>query len=216
MKTMKIAVCGILLVALAGVAAAATPEKGTNLLAFQFSEGSVDLVDVEGGTGYLTSANFVTHPELGGLVQWSYFLTDEYAISVSGGIGYFSESDKPGTNALPADPDRKYTQTSWQARVGGDRYAHINDRFSVFAGPGIQVWSGKWKYEAGTTTQESQNALRIALQGRFGVHVRWNESVGMFAHLGHYLGRVSAEENGAKTSWWASGRDGAGGVAVSF
>ena len=139
MKALKLALLVVLLVALTGVASAAGFQKGSNVVALQLTEGVADLVGPEAG-GYVTA---YSHSEIGGQVQFWHFFQEEYALTLSGGIGCFGETDAPGTDAASGAGDTKYTQSSWQVRLGGDRVAKINDRFSVFAGPGIQVWSGK-------------------------------------------------------------------------
>ena len=209
-------VLGVLcMLAVAGVATAAPLQKGSTMFALQIGETATDLVDIESG-GYLTSANFVAHPDLTVSAQFWHFLTNDYSVSLGGGIGFFSETDKPGSNAPPASPDLKYTQSSWHVRLGGDRWGMISDRFQVFAGPGIQVSSGKWKFDDGVTTTTSQNTTVIALEGRMGAHIRCSDRIGIAAHLGHYIGYASASSNGAKTHWWASGHDGSAGIAFTF
>lgn len=210
-------VLGVLcMLAVAGVASAAVPQKGTTMFAVQVGETATDLVDVVASDGYLTSANFATHPDLTVSAQLWRFLSNEYALSLSGGIGFFSETDEPGDAALPGSPNLKYTQSSWRVRLGGDRWGHISDRFQVFAGPGIQMSSGKWKFDDGTTTTESENTTVIGIEGRMGARIMWTDKVGMIAHLGHYLGYASASASGAKTHWWASGHDGAAGLLITF
>ncbi|HET7226504.1 MAG TPA: hypothetical protein VFK69_12405 [Candidatus Eisenbacteria bacterium] len=209
-------VFGVLcMLVVAGAATAAPPQKGSTLFALQIGETATDLVDLESG-GYLTSANFVAHPDLTVSAQLWHFLTNDYAVSLGGGIGFFSETDKPGSNAPPASPDLKYTQSSWRVRLGGDRWGTISDRFQVFAGPGIQVSGGKWKFDDGTTTTTSQNTTVFALEGRIGAHLRCGDRAGIVMQLGHYIGYASASSNGAKTHWWASGHDGSAGLAITF
>ena len=59
--------------------------------------------------------------------------------------------------------------------------------------------------------------MRIALEGRVGIHMAWTDRVGAFCQLGHYVGyAASAEDKGAKATWWPSGTDGAFGLAVKF
>src|SRR5258706_10958459 len=216
MRLVRITGAAALLLSLSsvsGVAVAKTAAEHPNLLAVQLIEGDVDLVNQEAG-GYLPSFGGGLR-ELGIQVQWCHFLNTEYAVAVSGGLGWAGETDKPGGGAPPLAPDFKYTQSSWQVRVGGDRWAHINDRFALFAGPGIQIWSGKWKTEAGATL-ESENTTRLALEGRLGFHLKWTDKIGAFGQLGHYIGHASAEQRGAKAGWWSSGHDGAAGVVFTL
>ena len=216
MKALKLALLTASLVALTGVASAAGFEKGSNLFALQLTEGVADLVSPS-AAGYVTAW---AHSEIGGQVQFWHFFSPDYALALSAGIGYFGETDAPGTYAAPGDGDTKYTQSSWQVRLGGDRVAKINDRFTVFAGPGIQVWSGDFKFVSGMpagSDWESEAVLRVALEGRMGIHMAWTDKVGGFCQLGHYFGYASsAEDHGAKATWWPSGHDGAFGIAMKF
>jgi hypothetical protein len=212
-KALKLAFLVASLVALTGAASAAGFEKGSSLFALQLTEGVADLATAD--AGYVSAYD---HSEVGAQAQYWYFFQEDYALTLSGGIGFFSEAGQPGDDAPAGAPEGKYTQSSWQARLGGDRVAKINDRFHLFVGPGIQVWSGKGKFEniGGSYSYESPNTMRIALEGRIGVHMAWSDRVGGFCQLGHYLGWASAEENGAKATWWPSGLDGAFGLAVRF
>ena len=102
-------------------------------------------------------------------------------------------------------------------RLGADHVAKINDRFHIFAGPGIQIWSGKPKFEQGSSSAEGVKTMRIALEGRVGIHMAWTDKVGGFCQLGHYIGyAASAQDEGAKATWWPSGHDGAFGIALKF
>ena len=212
MKAMQFVLCVVLIVVPAGMASAAGLEKGSNLFAVQLTEGVADLVGPE-ADGFVSAYD---HSELGGQVQFWHLLSDEYAFNLSGGIGFFSETDKPGTGAPGAD-DFKYTQSSWSARVGGDRLAKLGGRMLLFAGPGLQIWSGKPKFESGSTSTEGAQTLRIAAEGRIGLMMAWSDNVGLVCQLGHYIGYASStEDRGAKATWWPSGHDGAVGIAFKF
>jgi hypothetical protein len=217
MKALKLGLSIVLLVTVAGLASAAGFEKGSNLFAVQLTEGVADLVQPVNGAGYVTAW---AHSELGGQVQFWHFFSEEYALTVAGGIGYFGETDKPGTTAGTGAKATKYTQNSWQVRLGGDRVAKINDRIHLFVGPGIQVWSGESKFVSGVSRDQdwkSKAAMRIAAEGRVGFHLAYNDKVGMTCQLGHYFGYASSTaDKGAKATWWPSGHDGAVGIAFKF
>src|SRR5262249_21312739 len=145
------------------------------------------------------------HSEWGGGLQFQRLLSENWALAISGGIGTTSETDKPGTNSPPATEEFKYSQSSWNIRVGADYFAHISPSFHLFVGPGIQYWTGHGKFESGAASVESQDAKRWALNGRLGAHVALGSKVALQGHLGHYLGKASAEEDGAKASWSPTG-----------
>ena len=210
MRLVRIAGAAALLLTIAGLSSAAPIQKGSSILAIQVTEGNVSLSEPSGN--YLTS--FPSAPnEIGLQAQWWKFLREEYAVNVSGGIGMYSEKDE---SSDPLDPEVKYTQSSWQVRVGGDRVAHVNDRFHIFFGPGIQFWTGKWKLESGGSEFEAEATKRLALNGRIAVHLKCGESFGLFGQIGHYFGYAWAADGDAKTHWWATGHDGAGGLAFNW
>lgn len=216
MKAVKVALACVLLVAASGVASAARFEKGSNLLSVQLTEGVADLVDPSAAGGWMGAYD---HTELGAQVQFWHFLADGAALSVSGGVGFFGETDKPG-EAVTDGTDFKYTQSSWQVRLGADRFAKLNDHLTIFGGPGVQFWQGKAKFDGGPgafiPALESTNVTRWALEGRLGMHLALTGQVGMFCQLGHYFGYATASDKGSKTTWWPSGHDGAVGLAFAF
>lgn len=209
----------LLLLLIAAAANAAPIQKGTSILAIQITEGTADLIS-PGSLGYVSAYD---HSELGVQVQYWRLVHDDCAFNLSGGIGFFKETDEPGSTASPGGEDFKYTQSSWQVRVGMDRVAHLSDRIHLFAGPGLQVWSGKAKFSGGPFPAgpevETGKTLRFAAQGRIGLHVKMGESAGVFAQLGHYFGYATAKDEtdeDAKAKWWPSGHDGAAGLAFTF
>jgi len=210
MRLVRIAGAAALLLSIAGLSSAAPIQNGSSILAFQVTEGNVTLAQPSGN--YLTS--FPSAPnEIGLQAQFWHFLREEYAFNVSGGVGFYSEKDE---SSDPLDPEVKYTQSSWNVRVGGDRVAHINPRFHIFFGPGIQYWSGKWKVDNGTTSFEAEPTNRLALSGRLAIHLKMGESLGLFGQLGHYFGYAWSSDGDAKTHWWGSGHDGSGGLAFNW
>jgi hypothetical protein len=188
-------------------------KKGTTVLSFQLAHGDGDFVSAEDGNGFITSYQ---NSEWGGQAQIQHLITQNWAFAASFGLGTFKETDEAGVNA-PGDPDFEYSQSSWNVRFGFDRVAHISPGFHLYAGPGIQVWSGKQKRDFGVgPVLESESTSRISLNGRMGVHVSLNETIGLNGHLGGFIGRASADDAGAKAHWTASGNEGAVGLAFRF
>ncbi|HEY3215583.1 MAG TPA: hypothetical protein VGK93_03730 [Candidatus Eisenbacteria bacterium] len=214
MRATRVIGCTIAALAIAGMASAATIRKGSSILAIQLNEGKADLSD----GNIFAFAN----TEMGVQAQFWHFMTDEYAFNVSAGIGYYREAQKgdPSVlNPITGEPDFRddiYTQDSWQFRVGGDRWGRINDRFHVFAGPGIQVWGGKFKVERSSGDFESPSTTRYGLSGRLGVLLHLGESFGMVGQLGHYWAYATVKNGPATLKWTPSGRDGALGVTFHF
>ena len=203
----------------AGVAGAAGGSSfggGGSLVAIQLTHGVANFADDAGG-GYITTRD---HSDIGAQVQIWRFYSPDYALTVSGGIGFFTETEKPGTGAPPGSTDFKYTQKSWQARLGADRVIKLSDKLHLFVGPGIQYWSGHAKTEGGAApiapAAETPTTNRLAVEGRVGFHLMLKEKVALFTQIGQYLGYATSKKDGAETTWWPSGHDGAAGLAFSY
>jgi hypothetical protein len=189
-------------------------DKGSTILSLQLAHGDGDFATPESfDPGFITAYD---HSEWGGQVHLQHLTSPNWAIAFSAGIGTTSETDSPGSNAAPGSPDFDYSQSSWNVRFGMDRFAHLSPDFHLYVGPGLQYWSGKGEFEEGTISVESESANRIALSGRVGAIVGLGGSVSLNGHLGGYIGRASAEDEGAEVSWTPSGHDGAVGIAFVF
>ena len=207
---MALVVAGVL----AGIAPAATAfaaEESQDLLGIQLTSGTADLYASQGD--YLSAYD---HSELGVGIQYWRLMSKDYAFALSGGIGGFSETDEAGPAAAPGSPDRRYTQRSWNLRVGGDRAVSVGERAIFYFGPGLEVWSGKAKFENITSPGAylTQNVMRYSLSARIGGVMLLSERIGLNCQLGTYLGRASAEEQGAKAHWWPSGFQAASGLVI--
>jgi hypothetical protein len=209
MRTARVLSLGLVALALAGSASAASLEQGSSLLAIQLTRGVADYAI--GGSGDITTT---AQNEMGVQAQYWYFLRPEYAVTLSAGIGYFRKSDTsaPGVGI----GSFRETINSWQVRLGGDRFGRISDKLQVFAGPGIQVWGGRGKIETPGSESEGPTAIRFALTGRIGVAIAMTENFGLVGHLGQYWGYVSAEQGEAKTKAIPSGTEGAMGFGFGF
>lgn len=205
------AILGALLVA---PALAQGIDKGSTILSFQLSHGDGDFATPEAfDPGWITAYD---HTEWGGQVQLQRLLSSNWALALSVGIGTTGETDTPGDNALPGAQEFKYSQSSFNVRVGADRFAHISPGFHLYAGPGIQYWSGKAEFDDGTTVIESESTTRIALSGRIGAIAALSESIALSGQIGGYIGHASAEDAGAEASWSPTGNDGSLGLSFVF
>jgi hypothetical protein len=207
-----------LLFAGAAPSSAAPIEKGTNILAIQVTHGTADLVAPDfSGDGYITA---IAHSEIGIQAQFQHLMSEDWALALSGGIGFFKETDEPGVLASPGDVDFEYSQDSFQARIGVDRFVHISETFHLFTGPGLQVWRGDSDFKGGPSNafdDESEKVTRISLSGRLGAHIKLGEHFGLIGQFGHVIGHASAKDSdNAKATWWPSSTDGAGGFAFHF
>ena len=185
---------------------------GGSLLALQLISGEGDFVSPEGA--YLSA---YTHGELGAGGEYWYQVTDGFAIAVAGRYARSRELQSATNRA-----DRLYRQTSWSARVGGDRVVEIGDRSVIYFGPGIEYWRGHSQFLGifGTvpplldvTTPE---VTRWSVSGRIGAIFVLGPSWGLAGHLGHRAGRASASQDGAKTTWYTNGFEGSGGLVFAF
>jgi hypothetical protein len=146
-------------------------------------------------------------------------MAPEYAFTMSGGVGKFSEEDKPGNGAAPGDGIQKYSQNSWNFRVGGDRMLRVGDKSYIFFGPGLEYWTGKAKFEDKTppgAEYETENVTRYSFDARVGGHMMVDEAWGFTVEVGSKIGKASYEENGAKTTWWPSSMEGSVGLVFKF
>jgi hypothetical protein len=184
--------------------------KGSNILSFELTTGVADLTSVD-AVGRTTAYD---HSEWGGQISFQQLLSDDWALALSGGIGTFKETDKPGDSSPTLNTDFVYSQSSWQVRVGADRFVHISPTFHLFVGPGLQYWSGKPKFEDDGIETEGESTTRFALNGRMGAHVALSDAVALIGHIGHYVGHASATIDGSKASWSPSGTESA--VGISF
>jgi hypothetical protein len=181
------------------------------MFAIQLSNGVADLTGPEDGTGYITAYD---HSEWGAQAQYWKMMGPDYAFWVSAGASWFSEENEPGDNALPGSETFEYSQTSWNVRIGGDRVVNVGDRAAIYFGPGIEYWSGHAEF--GDAFPSTPDVTRISLVGRMGGLMTIGSSWGLTGHIGHRIGYATAEEAGAKATWWPSSFDGAVGLAFVF
>jgi len=210
MKTLRIALAVVAMLSMATGAFALT--KGQSTFSIQIGTGTADLV-APAGPGYITAFAL---SELEPRLEFTKMIKDDYAFNLSAGIGTYSETDKPGDAASPGDPDQKTTVSSFFVRVGGDRVVNVGDRTTLYFGPGLEYWSGKYKYEAGTFEEESESTMRISLAGRIGGTMMLGQSWGFTANASHRIGIASAEWDGAKANWTPSSSGASGGLLFVF
>ena len=168
------------------------------------------------GAGYNAAYD---HSELGGRFEYWNLMRENYALNFQANVGFFSETDKPGTGAAPGAPEGKYTQSSWSVRLGGDRVWSPLPNTKLFFGPGVEYWTGKAKFEdiaSVVGTYETKNVTRVSLHGHTGAMMMLGPNWGLSGQLGHRIGMASYQEKGAKTSWWPTSVDGAMELIFSF
>lgn len=221
----RITIAALLLALSASLATAATENYKTSFLGIEVTSGTADLATAFNGFG-ATSVNppagtapAFTQSEYGFKAEYWKMMGPEYAFNVSYGMGFYGEEDKPGTNAPAGSGSFKYTQNSWNVRVGGDRLLGVGDKTYIFFGPGIEYWSGSAKFEDKTPpalSYDSENVARISIGARLGGHMMVGPTWGVTAQVGTKIGYASVEEAGAKTTWWPSSMEGSVGLVFKL
>ena len=198
----------------AGSAAAAG--KGTSLLSIGLSQGVGDYAGPADGSAYITA---FTASEIGVSGEYWYMFASDYAFAIQGTYGFSSETDKPGTNATAGAPEMKFSTTSFKVRIGGDRVGKIGDRFVWFFGPGLEFWNGKAEFENfgfSTPTIETESTTRFGINGRVGGVMMLSDAVGIQGQVGNTLGYATAEDEGAKATWYPSSFHASWGLRFAF
>ena len=139
------------------------------------------------------------------------FMSDHWTLGVAGGYHV-------GQNKLESATGEGTISThSFNVRVGGDRYAFIDDDVALYAGPGVIFSRGSEKSEAtGNPTVEGPDATEVGLNGRIGMYARLRKGVALFGHIGQVLSRSSAKDSATKLTWWSSTHEGSVGLAFDF
>ena len=208
----------------ASVAGAAGQYAKTSFLGIEVTSGTADLATAFGGFGPTSpivngSAPAYSQSEYGFRAEYWKMMGPDYAFNISYGMGFYGEEDKPGTNASAGTGSFKYTQNSWNVRVGGDRLLGVGEHTYIFFGPGLEYWSGKAKFNDETPpalSYETDNVSRISLGARLGGHMMVGPTWGVTAQVGTKIGYASIEEAGAKTTWWPSSMDGSVGLVFKL
>jgi hypothetical protein len=108
-------------------------------------------------------------------------------------------------------------------RVGGDRYAFIDDNVALYAGPGLLFTRGRATSEqtvfppaAGGGTSKGPDATEVGLNGRIGMYAALRKGTALFGHIGQVLSRTSGKDSTGKISWWSATHEGSVGLAFAF
>jgi hypothetical protein len=110
---------------------------------------SLVLVGIAGHTGqFITPGPFrFQSGEVGGHLAYYYFLSEDWALGVSGGYQVSRmRIDENNPNGTPFSIDEVKTR-SFTVRVGGDRYAFIDHNVAFYLGPGLLFSQGRYSSE---------------------------------------------------------------------
>jgi len=153
--------------------------------------------------------------EIGLHLGYSHFVSNTWAFELSGGPDFGGDTFDPKGSG----PKVKSTVGSWNARLGFDRYAFIDDRVALYAGPGVLYWRGHAKVE-GTgdpdLDKDWPDVKQVGLNGRVGMYARLNTHHALFGHIGQVLAYNSSEDNAGKRSFWTNHHEGSVGLAVDW
>lgn len=157
--------------------------------------------------------------EIGGRFEYWNFMGENYALNFAANVGFSSETDEVRSDAPVGTKEAKFSTSSWSVRLGGDRTWNPLPNTTLFMGPGIEYWTGKAKFEEiypPGGTYETESTTRISLHGHTGGIMMMGPNWGISGQLGHKLGMASAEEGGAKTTWWPNSIDGSMQLVFKF
>ena len=176
---------------------------------------SVVWVGVNGNTAQLLGTGLVLPFEAGEIgvhLALSHFLSDAWTVVLSGGY------DASNTTIEPAGAGKdKFTSSSYNLRIGGDRYAFINQDVALYAGPGLIYWKGHAKFEPAVGSSDTgPDVTQIGLNGRIGMYARLAGHAALFGHIGQVLATNSGEDSFGKFTWWSNQHEGSVGLAFDF
>jgi len=212
----------VVLILMVGMCLSATPAGAERL-----SRGSsVVWIGLNGNQAQLVGFGFargvpIERPALGVHVAFNRFLSDHWTMAVSGGFDAGSSNFKYASsypNPTLAGTEEKFSSRSFNLRIGGDRYAFINDDVAVYAGPGLMFWRGSAKYEGFGFGVDGRwaNVTQLGFNGRMGLYARLRGHTALFGHVGQVLARNTDDDSAGKNTWWTNHHEGSVGLAVAF
>lgn len=149
--------------------------------------------------------------EPGLVVVYSRFLSDEWTVALSGGFNASNERTEPDSLE-----EFQFRTSSWNVRVGGDRYAWIDDNVALYAGPGLIVWKGKSTEEFAGLETDGPDVTQLALNGRIGMYAGFGGHLALFGHIGQVIGLNTADADDGQKTWWSSHHEGSVGLSYAF
>jgi hypothetical protein len=189
---------------------------------------SLVLVGIGGHTGefvYPAGAQYgrIESGEVGGELAYYRFLSDQWTLGISGGYHAGRMRIDENNPAGPPLGTETFNTHSFTVRIGGDRYAFIDDNVALYAGPGMLFTRGRAKSNltlfpptVGGGSSEGPNSTEVGLNGRIGMYARLRKGTALFGHIGQVLSRTSGEDSSGKISWWSSTHEGSLGLALDF
>lgn len=163
----------------------------------------------------------IESPELGVHVAFNRFLSDTWTVALSGGFDAGSSNFKYASNypnPTLAGTEEKFSSRSFNLRIGGDRYAFIDDDVAVYAGPGLMFWRGSARYEGFGLGVDGRwaDVTQVGFNGRLGLYARLAGHSALFGHIGQVIARNTDDDTPGKNTWWTNHHEGSVGLAVDF
>ncbi|HTK32330.1 MAG TPA: outer membrane beta-barrel protein [Candidatus Saccharimonadaceae bacterium] len=162
------------------------------------------------------SINEYEDNELGGTLGLNYFVTDEWTVCASGGVDVARTQFRPASTTRSVET---YSSRSWNVRVGGDRYAFINDRAAIYAGPGLLYWTGRGTYQGSNdpaVDRDWPRVVQVGFNGRLGMYASITERMALFGHIGQVLARNTATDPNGRNIWFTAHPEGSVGLSFEF
>ena len=185
--------------------------KGNSMVWLGFNGNKTQLVGPTTG-----SVNEYEDSELGVHLAYHRFVGEEWTASLSGGTDYGRVQFRPSDTAKPVET---YSSRSWNVRLGADRFAFINDRAAVYAGPGLLYWSGQARYSGSgdpLIDTDWPRVSQIGLNGRIGLYASISGRTALFGHVGQVIARNTASDSRGKNIWFSNHNEGSIGLSFEF
>jgi hypothetical protein len=205
MKRLLVVLAGCLVLGAAGPAHAQKLTTGKTVLWVGLNGNRSHLMEPSGANPFFEAGEYGLH------LAGSYFLTDAWAAVVSGGFDVGSRQVELSSGIV------KTTSNSWNLRLGFDRYAFIDDKVALYAGPGLMFWRGNAEgdgYSDPLLDREWPTVGMVAFNGRLGMYARFAPHYALFGHIGQVIG-VASEDSG-ENRVWSSHHEGSVGLAIDL
>jgi hypothetical protein len=185
--------------------------KGNSMLWLGFNGNKTQLVGPTTG-----SVSEYEDSELGAHFAYHHFTSDEWTVSLSGGTDVGRVQFRPAAAGAPVET---YTSRSWNVRVGADRFAFVNDRAAIYAGPGLLYWTGEAEYSGSGDPfidLKWPRVSQIGINGRIGMYASISHRTALFGHIGQVIARNTASDSRGKNIWFTNHNEGSVGLSYEF
>ena len=178
----------------------------------------IALAPLTGSPDWLTFGGPTEVGEVGGEAAYYRFLSDHWTLGLA--ARYHANRVKTEHPDGFESSDIFHTR-SFTLRIGGDRYAFIDDGVALYAGPGVFMTRGRESFQltppaVGAGTRKGPYSTERGFNGRIGMYARLAGRMALFGHIGQSLSYTSAKSSATKWIWWSSTHEGSVGLAFDF